>query len=123
MSFIHHLFVGDFERDENGIRFGRPGPTEPYRPVVAQPLTQDVVAAVVREVTGRAREAIPTEWSSWLDDGYLVSDKYTRNAEEIDFISKLVERTGYSLYDRAAHTEISLSDWLSVAHGTAGHPG
>ena len=114
MSFIHYLFVGDFERDEHGVRFARPGPGAPYRPVVARPLTENVVAAAVKDVTGGAIETIPNDWSAWLDDGFLICDRYTKNLREIEFISALVERAGYSLYDRAAHTDISLPDgWRS----------
>lgn len=123
MSFIHYLFVGDFDRDEHGIRFVRPGPGEPFRPVVARPLTPNMVAAAVRDVTGGANETIPNDWSAWLDDGFLICDRYTKNPREIEFISRLVEQTGYSLYDRSVHEEVSLPEWLAVVHGTAGHPG
>lgn len=113
MSFIHYLIVGRFARDDRGVRFARPGPGEPYRPVVASPLTPGDIAAAVGDASG----TIPEGWSAWLDDGYLVCDLYTRNADEIEFVARLVEQTGCALHDHAGHADLSLADWFARTRG------
>lgn len=121
MSFIHYLFVGDFARDEHGVRFARPGPGEPYRPVVVSRLTPGVIAPVVREVTGGATDTLPDDWSAWLDDGYVVCDLYTSNPAEIEFIARLADRTGCALFDRSGHSEFSLAEWTARTCGEPAH--
>jgi hypothetical protein len=121
MSFIHYLFLGHFEHDGQVVRFAkRPGDTV-YRPVVRRPLDPQVIRAVLQDVTGlRVDElAFPEEWMVWLDDGYLICDKYTKNPEAIDLVARLVERTGCDIHDVGAHCDITLHDWLAVTHSGA----
>src|SRR4051794_16109310 len=112
MSFIHYLFLGHFEHDGEVVRFSkRPGDSV-YRPVTKRPLELEAIRAVFREVTGAETEdcAFPDGWMVWLEDGYLVCDKYTRNREVIDFIARLKERTRCDIYDVSAHCGIALPD-------------
>jgi hypothetical protein len=121
MSFIHYLFLGHFEHDGNGVRFAK-SPGEPvYRPVVRHPIDLEAVKSVLREVKGPEVDdlALPDDWMIWLDAGHLVCDKYTRNREAIDFITRLVERTGCDIYDVSAHCDITLRDWLAVTEAYA----
>ncbi len=116
MSFIHYLFLGYFEYDGEWVRFSK-SPNDPvYRPVVRRPLETEAIQTALREVKGiEIKElAFPDDWRIWLDGGYLVCDKYTRNQEEIDFIACLVERTGCDIHDVSAHCDITLHDWLAV---------
>jgi hypothetical protein len=121
MSFIHYLFLGHFEHDGEVVRFAK-GPSDGvYRPVVCRPLDLGVVQAVLREVKGASVKelAFPEDWGIWLDAGYLVCDKYTRNREAIDFIRRLVERTHCDIHDVSAHCDVTLRDWLAVTESYA----
>ena len=118
---IHYLFLGHFEHDGEVVRFAK-GPSESaYRPVICHPVDQAAIKAVLKEVTGAEAEdpAFPEGWMIWLDDGYLVCDKYTRNREAIAFVARLVERTHCEIHDVAAHCNIAVSDWLET---TRRHP-
>ena len=110
MSFIHYLYLGHFEHDGEVMRFSK------YRPVIRTPLDDKEFEAVLREVKGAGAEdlGIPEEWAIWQEDGYLVCDKYTRNREEIDFITRLVERTHCDIHDKSAHCDITLREWLET---------
>jgi hypothetical protein len=49
----------------------------------------------------------------------LVCDKYTRNPQTINFVTRLVERIRCDIYDVAAHGEITLDEWLAVTQGSS----
>jgi hypothetical protein len=118
MSFIHYLFLGHFEHDGEVVRFSK-SPSDPtYRPVVRKPLDTGAIDAVFGEARGAEVNDLdfPEDWMIWLKDGYLVCDKYTRNQEAINFVTRLVERTHCEIYDVGAHRDITLHDWLAVAH-------
>jgi hypothetical protein len=121
MSFIHYLFLGHFERDGDVIRFSRSPSDSAYRPVVRRPLDEEAVKAVLGESIGAEVNGLdfPADWIMWLDDGYLVCDKYTRNRKAIDFAARLVERTGCDIYDVSAHSDITLPEWLAVTRSYA----
>jgi hypothetical protein len=116
MSFIHYLFLGHFEHDGEVLRFAKCSSEAAYRPVVRRPIDPGTVKAVLREVTGTEVDALafPDEWPIWLEDGYLVCDKYTRNREAITFVSRLSERTHCDLHDVSAHRDITLREWLAA---------
>lgn len=121
MSFLHYLFLGHFEHDGAVVRFSK-RPSDPvYRPVVCRPLDTEALKAILREMQGsHVHELLfPDDWTIAMDEGYLVCDKYTRNAAEINFITRVVERTGCEILDVSAHADITLSDWLTVAHSYA----
>jgi hypothetical protein len=117
MSFIHYLFLGHFEHDREVVRFSKSSGDAVYRPVVRRPLEPEAIKNVLREVTGAEVDGLtfPDDWMTWLDDGYLVRDKYTRNREVIDFVARLVERTHCDIHDVSAHCDITLHDWLAVS--------
>jgi hypothetical protein len=118
MSFTHYLLLGHFEHDGEHVRFSkRPGDSV-YRPVVRHSLDREIVTAALREAKGREVEELdfPEDWRIWLEDGYLVCDKYTRNQAAIGFIARLVERSGCEIHDSSAHCDITLSDWLAAIH-------
>lgn len=121
MSFIHYLFLGHFERDGEAVRFAKNPSDSTYRPVVRRPLESEAIQTVLREVKrSEVHElSLPDEWMIWAEDGYLVCDKYSRNPEAIDFVVRLVERTGCDIYDVNAHADITLPDWLAVTHTLA----
>jgi hypothetical protein len=118
MSFLHYLFLGHFEHDGPMVRFSKRPSDAVYRPVVCRPLDTQTLKAVLREIHGsEAQELLfPDDWTIGMDEGYLVCDKYTRNPEEINFITRVVERTRCEILDVGAHAAITLPDWLAVAH-------
>lgn len=121
MSIIHYLFLGHFDHDGEVVRFSK-SPSDPvYRPVVRRPLAREAIQAVLREVKGAKVDdlAFPDDWMIWLEDGYLVCDKYTRNREAINFVARLVERTRCEVCDVSAHRAITLHDWLAVTRDYA----
>ena len=121
MSFIHYLFLGHFEHDGEVMVFSKSPSDSVYRPVVRCPLDREAIKAVLREVKEAEGEnlAFPDDWRIWLDNGYLVCEKYTRNREAIDFVARLVERTRCDICDVSAHRDISLDNWLAVMHDYA----
>jgi hypothetical protein len=121
MSFIHYLFLGHFEHDGEVVRFAKSSSEAAYRPVVRRPIDLGTVKAVLREVKGAEVDdlAFPDDWPIWLDAGYLVCDKYTRNKRVINFVSCLVERTRCEIYDVGAHCDITLRDWLAATEAYA----
>ncbi len=121
MSFIHYLFLGHFEHDRECVRFAKSQGDSVYRPVVRVPLDAKTVQGVLREVQGTAADELtfPDDWLMWLDAGYLVCDKYTKNREVISFITRLAERTRCDIYDVSAHCDITLHDWLAVTEAYA----
>jgi hypothetical protein len=121
MSFIHYLFLGYFEHDGEVVRFAKSSTETAYRPVIRRPLDLGTVKAVLKEVTGTADDdlAFPDDWPIWLDAGYLVCDKYTRNRQVIDFLTRLIERARCDVYDVSAHCDITFSDWLAATEAYA----
>lgn len=121
MSFIHYLFLGHFEHDGGSVRFSKNPSDSVYRPVIRRPLELAAIESVLREVKGIETQdlAFPDDWMIWLDDGYLICDKYTRNREAIDFIARLVERTGCDIHDVSAHGDLTLHDWLAATRSYA----
>jgi len=116
MAFIHYLFLGHFEHDGEGVRFSKSSSDGAYRPVVRRPLDPGEMKAVFREVRGTVGDdlAFPDDWGVWLDDGYVVCNKYTRDAETIQFVARLVEPARCDIYDVGAFGKIALADWLKV---------
>ena len=121
MSFIHYLFLGHFEHDGEVVRFSKSTSDPVYRPVVRSPLDREAIKAVLQEVTKAEVEelAFPEDWMIWLEDGYLVCDKYTRDRQAIDFVARLVERTRCDIHDVSGHCDITLHDWLDVTQAYA----
>jgi hypothetical protein len=80
MSCIHYLFLGHFEYDGKTVRFSK-SPDDPvYKPVVRRPIESEVIKAVLREIKGTTVNELtfPDDWVIWMEDGYLVCDKYTK---------------------------------------------
>lgn len=116
MSFIHYLFLGHFEREGEIVRFAKSSSEAAYQPVVRCPIDLGAVRTILREVKGVEADDLifPDDWGIWLDNGYLICNKYTRNREAIDFVSRLVERTRCDIHDFSAHCDITLRDWLTA---------
>jgi hypothetical protein len=121
MSFIHYLFLGYFTHDGETVTFSKTPSDRVYKPVVRRPMDTKVIKAVLQQVKGSEVDdlAFPDDWMVWIDEGYLVGDKYTTNQEAINFIARLVERTRCDIYDVAAHHDISVHDWLAVVHDSS----
>jgi hypothetical protein len=119
MSFLHYLFLGHFEHDGEVVRFAKSPSDRIYRPAIRKPLDTQAINAVLREVKGAETDELdfPEDWMIWLKDGYLVCDKYTRNQEAIDFVTRVVERTHCDVCDVSTHRDITLHDWLAVTQG------
>src|SRR5947209_1545494 len=104
MSFIHYLFLGHFEHEGGLVRFSKSPSNSAYKPVVSRPLDMNEMQAALHETqdANMLDGSFPSDWQIWLDDGYLVCDKYTRNPDELRFVSRLAERTGCEILDANA---------------------
>jgi hypothetical protein len=120
MSFIHYLFIGHFEHEGERVCFIKNPSDSTYRPMVLRPLETEAIESAFREIRGNEdRDLIfPDDWTIWAEAGYLVCDKYTRNPEAIDFVTRLVERTACNIHDVSAHADITLHDWLAMTHAS-----
>lgn len=120
MSFIHYLFLGHFEHDGRAVRMVKSPSDSIYRPAIQRPLDSEAIRDILREMKGTSLTGadFPEEWNVWLDEGYLICDKYTRNREVIEFLRRLVERVRCDIYDVSAHCEITLPEWLKLVAGS-----
>lgn len=114
MAFIHYLFLGHFDHTDKILRFEKRPGDRVYKPVVSRPIEMGEAKAVFQEVRGGDDSPFPPDWLASEEDNYLICEKYTRNREVVEFVSLLVERTGCSIYDVAAHGEILLPEWLAA---------
>jgi hypothetical protein len=108
MSFLHLLYVGHFEHEGNFIRF-RNTPTDPLlKPVIRYPLNMDEVKRVAQQagIQGTGSSPFPDEYPMWVEDGYLVGDRYALDREAIDLILRLVRVTKCELVDFNARSVI-----------------
>ena len=120
MSFTHYLYLGHFEHVGDAVRFSKDPTDSVYRPVVRTPIDAADVEAVLREIKGGSDiRTFPEEWTIWPENGYLICNKYATDREEIDFVSRLVERTQCDIHDFGAHCDITLREWLDVTHSYA----
>lgn len=120
---VHYLFLGFFDHEGNQVRLAKSRADGAFHPVVHRPLDGATVLTVLHEARGTEIEdrGFPEGWTSWLEDGYVVCDKHTRNEDEVSFIAQLAQRTGCSIYDVSAFREIKLEEWLKQAPGYAKH--
>jgi hypothetical protein len=116
MALIHYLFLGHFERDGEVVRFEKRPNDRTYKPMVRGNIDMTEVRAVAQEVSGvtTGDADLPPAWSIWEECGYLICEKYTRNQEVIEFVTRLVKRTGCDIYDVGAGSVITLPEWLST---------
>jgi hypothetical protein len=109
MSFFHCLYLGHFEHDGDAIRFTST-PTDPIlRPVVRRPLNLEELKCITEEaaLSVPGQRLFPGDWEMWVEDGYLVCNRYALSREAIDFIHRLVQVTGCELVDFNARAAIS----------------
>jgi hypothetical protein len=110
MSFLHLVYIGDFELDGGvTLRMGST-PDDPIRrPVVRRPIDLDIIKRLVPD--GSLTEGagvFPDNWSIRLENGYLVCDHYALDLEEIPFLRRLVEESDCRLFERGF--EVSVDD-------------
>jgi hypothetical protein len=112
------LFLGHFEHESGLVRFSKSPSNSAYKPVVSRPLDMNEIQAAVHDTheSDMGDASFPSDWQIWLDDGFLVCDKYTRNPDEVRFVNRLVERTGCEIVDAIARQSISLEEWSALAH-------
>ncbi len=113
MSFLHSLYVGDFELlDESHLRMHRTSDDPVFSPVVRRSLDSGQVDRLLAECTSsEGLSTIPLDSSIQLADGYLICDRYSLSAEEIGFLRRLVEETGSRMFERTC--EVSLDELSS----------
>jgi len=97
---IHHFYVGHFEKADGVMRLQKRRDGAPPRPVVARRLDMAAIQELLEE-KGVAGMNVPDDWQLGIDDeGFLVCDAYTRSRDAIDFIRRLIAKTGCEvLYD------------------------
>jgi hypothetical protein len=110
MSFLHLAYIGDFELDDaTTLRMTWTSDDPIRKPVVRRPLDLDMIKQLVSEFTAPEEAGVfPADWSIRLDNGYLVCDRYALDVEEIQFLRRLVEKTGCRLFERGF--EVSVDD-------------
>jgi hypothetical protein len=107
MSFIHYIYVGDFELiDGLSLRFARTLEDPRPKVVVRRPLDLRVAERLVSECSGPGESGvIPESWSIWPE-----------GVEEIRFLRRLKEETGCRLFEWSHEVSI---DHLTPRRGVA----
>ena len=108
MSFLHLIYVGDFERDGPSIRLARTPDDPILRPVVRRPIDPSLVERLASDLPAGGGTGVPAAWHLWDEGGYLACDRYGLGVDEILFLRRLVEEAGCRLFERGF--EISVDD-------------
>src|SRR3954469_22474265 len=97
----HDLYIGFFDKDEDG--FGRPvRDSDGYaRLVVVRPLEPSVVEAALQQVTDNkvTLRSIPESWELWVEPDHVVCNHYTPSRTALQFVIRLARTTGCDLFD------------------------
>ena len=120
MSFLHLVYVGDFEvSDGPCLRMTRTTDDPIYKPVVRRPLDLGVVERLASKGDGTGETGVlPAAQPIWAEGGYLVCDRYALGVDEILFLRRLVEETGCRLFERSF--EISVDDLTPSRYSVPG---
>ena len=112
MSFLHLIYVGDFERDGPIAQFTRTPGDPTFKPVVRTPIDLNIVDRLVSALINpcEATGAFPASWHIWREDGYLACDRYALSVDEILFLKRLTGQTDCRLFERAF--EVSVDDLI-----------
>lgn len=116
MSFLHLIYLGDFEHDGEFVRF-RNAPDDPIlKPVVRRPLNLEEVKQIARQagIQGTGQAIFPDHWKIWVEEGYLSGDRYALDPEVIGFIRRLVKATGCEVVDFSTRSLIRPEDLVPV---------
>ena len=122
MSFLHKLYVGDFELDNGGWLRMANTPDDPIRkPVVRHPIDLDVVQRLASKYHAPGETGIlPAAWPIWAEDGYLACDRYALGTEEIHFLRQLAEAIHCRFFE--LFFEVPLDDLTPTMRAVSGGP-
>jgi hypothetical protein len=102
---IHYVYVGHFARQGDFIAFQKQADGT-LRPVVTCPLSMETIQFVLQQ-NAHTAASIPEEWGLWLDDGFIVCDRFTHSREAIEVIRRLAKETGCDVADYSSQSFIS----------------
>jgi hypothetical protein len=108
---FHYLYVGHFDKDEDG--FGRPvrDSNGLGRLVVVRPLETSVVEAILRQVSDDevTPRSIPESWELWMERDHVVCNHYTPSRSALQFVLRLAQATQCDLLDSNLYHPVSVA--------------
>lgn len=102
---IHYIYVGNFARLGDFIEFQKQADGA-LRPVVSRPLSREIIEDVLKQ-RGLTMSSIPDEWGIWLDDGFIVCDRFTHSRAAIELVRRLAKVTGCDVADYSSQSLMS----------------
>jgi hypothetical protein len=94
---IHYVYAGHFARERGFIAFQKHADGS-VRPVVQRALSMEAVQKHFGQY-GLTSSEIPEDWGLWLDDGFIVCDRFTHRREAIELVRGLAAETGCDIAD------------------------
>jgi hypothetical protein len=116
---IHYVYVGHFARRGDFIEFRKEADGS-SRPVVTGPLSAKAVQNVLK-ARGLTASSLPAEWGLWLEDGFMVCDRFTHSRDAIEVVRRLATETGCDVADYSSQSLLSPEE-LSFAWAPQGQP-
>lgn len=117
---IHYVYIGHFARQNDFIAFQKQADGS-LRPVVIRPLSMEAIQQVLLP-SGRTAASLPEDWGVWLDDGFIVCDRFTHNRDAIEVVRRLATESGCDVADYSSQSLMS-PDELSFAWEAQVHSG
>ena len=115
MSFVHLVFVGDFERDGEWIRYANSPDNPILKPVVRRPIDLNLIRRLAGTAGAESHdELLLASWGLWLEDGYLGANRYALTADGINFIARVVASGAYQLVDDQGHLPVTVEELVPV---------
>ncbi len=102
---IHYVYVGHFARQGDFIAFQKEADGS-LRPVVTRPLSMEAMQNVLHQ-RGLTAASLPEEWGLWLDDGFIVCDRFTHSRDAIEVVRRLATETGCDVADYSSQSLMS----------------
>jgi hypothetical protein len=109
---IHYVYVGHFARQGDFIAFQKQADGS-LRPVVTRALSMEMIQQVLHQ-RGLTVNSLPEEWGLWLDDGFIVCDRFTHSREAIDVVRRLATETACDIADYSSQS-LMVPEELSFA--------
>jgi len=102
---IHYVYIGHFAHQGDFIAFQKQADRS-LRPVVTRPLSMETIQQVLHQ-KGLTTASLPEEWGLWLDDGFIVCDRFTHSPDAIEVVRSLATETGCDLADYSSQSLLS----------------
>ena len=102
---IHYVYVGHFARQGDFIAFQKQADGS-LRPVVTCPLSIETIQHILQQ-RGLTSSSLPEEWGLWLEEGFIVCDRFTHHREAIEVVRRLATETGCDVADYSSQSLMS----------------